>query len=109
MIQVTILKDSENEYRGVRLSGHAGYAEEGFDIICSAVSALAINTVNSIEEFTEDMFSCETENEGGYLSFQLTGDVSAESRLLVKSLVLGITNIRESYGAEYINIRYKEV
>ncbi|MFR2781914.1 MAG: ribosomal-processing cysteine protease Prp [Clostridium sp.] len=60
MIQATVLKDSRDSgnvlYRGIVIEGHAGYAEEGEDIICAAVSALAINFYNSVETFTEDPF-----------------------------------------------------
>ena len=49
MIQITIFQDSEHKASGIELNGHAGYGEEGYDIVCAAVSALALNTVNSIE------------------------------------------------------------
>ena len=39
------------------MQGHAGYAEPGQDIVCAAVSALVINTINAIEAFTEDDFA----------------------------------------------------
>ena len=58
MITVTIYKKS-NQYLGFDINGHAGYAEEGSDIICAAVSVLSLNTLNSIEAFTEDEFSGE--------------------------------------------------
>ncbi len=49
------------------------------------------------------------DEETGGFSFRFTGSVSRESRLLIDSLVLGLTNIQESYGKKYIHIRYKEV
>ena len=109
MIQVTIFQDSDNLIRGIELDGHAGYDEEGHDIICAAVSALAINAVNSVEEFTNDVFTGEAAEDGGFLSFHLTEQISAESKLLMDSLVLGLQNIKDEYGAQYINIRFKEV
>ena len=57
MINVTIFRDSSDEYRGVSLVGHAGYAEYGQDIICAAASILSTNLVNSIEELTNDNIS----------------------------------------------------
>ncbi len=45
-------------------------------------------------------------------SFQLPflGEISPESKLLMNSLVLGLTNIDErSYGKQYIIIRFEEV
>ncbi|WP_333683544.1 ribosomal-processing cysteine protease Prp, partial [Enterocloster lavalensis] len=62
MIQVTIFRDSEESgdvFTGVELSGHAGYAESGRDIVCAAVSALVLNMANSVEAFTEDGFEGE--------------------------------------------------
>ena len=64
MIQATVLKDSRDSgnvlYRGIVIEGHAGYAEEGEDIICAAVSARAINLYNSVETFTEDPFEADS-------------------------------------------------
>ena len=98
MIQVVIWKDSGQQIRGIDLDGHAGYGEEGEDIVCAAVSALVLNMANSVEAFTEDGFS-----------FRFTGEISPESKLLMDSLILGLNQIREEYGEQYINIRLKEV
>ena len=54
MLKVTVYQDSDGQALGFQISGHSGYAEAGSDIVCAAVSALAENTVNSIEAFTED-------------------------------------------------------
>ena len=47
MISVVITK-RDNDYVGVTVDGHAGFAEAGQDIVCAAVSVLVINTFNSI-------------------------------------------------------------
>ena len=46
--------------------GHAGYAEAGQDIVCAAVSALIITTVNSLEKFTDDKF--DVQEKDGFIS-----------------------------------------
>ena len=109
MIRVTVFKDSEQNARGVSLDGHAGYGEEGEDIVCAAVSALVLNMANSVETFTEDGFTGEAAVEGGGFSFRFTGEISPESKHLMDSLILGLQNIRDEYGEQYINIRLKEV
>ena len=43
------------------LKGHADFAEEGSDIVCSAVSVLTINTINCIELLLPKIFECETD------------------------------------------------
>ena len=97
----------DNTYFGFQLTGHADYAEPGEDILCSAVSALAINTVNSIEELTSDHLIAEVK--GGYLRAKVRGEVSQASHILIKSLQIGLCEIYREYGDEYIRIFFKEV
>ena len=54
MVKVTVYQNQDDVYYGFRMEGHAGFAAYGNDIVCSAVSALVINTMNSIEQFTDD-------------------------------------------------------
>ena len=50
MTHITIYKSSAtNRTVGFKSAGHAGYAEEGSDIICSAISVLTINRINRID------------------------------------------------------------
>ena len=51
MITITILQDHDRCSGISTVIGHSGYAEAGSDIICAGVSALVINTINSIETF----------------------------------------------------------
>ncbi|MCD8105479.1 MAG: ribosomal-processing cysteine protease Prp [Lachnospiraceae bacterium] len=108
MIEVTVWK-AKDQYRGFLFRGHAGYREEGEDILCAAVSALALNTANSIEAFTDDYFEQELSEDGGYLRMSFTRDVSEATSLLMNSLLLGIQNIQAEYGMEYITLTFEEV
>ncbi len=78
------------------------------DIICAAVSVLTVNAVNSIEAFTDDRFSVKGGDEG-FLELALEGDVSEKTGLLLDSMVLGLQEIQNSYGNEYIELKFKEV
>ena len=57
MTKITIFRNRDNEFLGFECLGHAGYAEEGEDIVCAGISALVINTVNSLGLYTKDAFS----------------------------------------------------
>ena len=96
-------------FTGVELSGHAGYAESGRDIVCAAVSALVLNMANSVEAFMEDGFEGEMDEQTGGFSFHFTAEISPESQLLMNSLVLGLRNIEKEYGERHIIIRFEEV
>ena len=65
MIHAVVFKDQEDRIRGFELCGHAEYAQPGQDVVCAAVSMLAINTANSIECLTEDRFSMTADDEKG--------------------------------------------
>jgi len=102
MIRVQTVKEN-GHYKKFIICGHADYADEGEDIVCAAVSALVINTVNSIEKFTGDPFTCDC-RDGMIQNWEFTSGVSRETELLMDSLMLGLTNIQVSYGEKYITI-----
>ena len=106
MTQVTFYRKESGEYTGFRLEGHAGYAEEGEDIVCAAISALAINTVNSIVELTEDKPDVEMNEDEAIIALSFPDGKSGEkSQLLMKSLVLGLTGLEEDEtGSEFIDV-----
>jgi hypothetical protein len=109
MIKITIYKNSKDNYIGLKSLGHAGYADSGYDIICSAVSVLVINTINSIETFTEDELKIKTDEEKGLIEFKFVKNISEKSTLLMNSLELGLQGIENDYNDGYIKIIFKEV
>ena len=105
MINISIYQDENDRYCGFCCKGHAGYAENGYDIICAAVSVLTMNTVNSVSEFTKDTFSYEEDEKSGYMEFRLHSGFSAETELLMKALVLGLQSVEDAYGRKYIRVK----
>lgn len=103
MICVEFSGNSDN-ITGFEVSGHAGYDEYGRDIVCVAVSALATNTANSIEQFTEDDMTVDVDEKTGLLRLTMTSTISDSSKLLLKSFKLGIESIEQAYGSEIVNI-----
>lgn len=107
MTQITFYRDHKGKPVGFQAKDHAGYAEEGQDIVCAAVSVLVINTVNSLETFTDDQF--EVQEDDGYVSFHFTAPVTERGTLLMDSLILGLTEIEHSYNNRYLTVKVKEV
>ncbi len=103
MISVTVIRNQNEEICGFRVSGHAGFAAKGKDIVCAAVSALATNTVNSVEAFTADKFSCKCD-ENGLLELIITDTVSDKSKLLLDSFLLGAESISDEYGQKFVKL-----
>ena len=107
MITVTVSKKN-NSYISFVSEGHAGYAEEGQDIICAAVSALVINTVNSLEQLTETDSVVTAEEESGKIYLKLNR-VDEKGTLLLDAMVLGLQNVVAEYGKRYLKLIIKEV
>lgn len=105
MISVSIYKDAENLITGFRMSGHANYSEHGTDIVCAAVSALVINTINSIENFTSDQFQLEQDEKKGIMEFHVISPISSNTNLLLSSLALGLQGVKDSYSGKYIRLK----
>ena len=61
----------------------------------------------SVETLTEDLIISEAGD--GYVYFSFPNGYSESTALLVKSLLLGLESIRRDYGAQYLEIAFKEV
>ncbi len=108
MINVLIFNDKNGCCRGFDCQGHAGYADAGEDIVCSAVSVLTINTVNAIENFTDDPFICIPDEESGLIQVNFQDVLSHDADLLVKTMIQGLCSIAEIYS-DHIHVEIKEV
>lgn len=86
----------------ITVDGHAGYAEQGKDIICSAVSVLTFNLIKSIESLTKDKIRYQTDNPG-HINIEFE-NLSEQSKLLVDSFFIGISDIVSTYGEQYVSI-----
>ncbi|MFI3207715.1 MAG: ribosomal-processing cysteine protease Prp [Eubacteriales bacterium] len=108
MINITIYINKSNNYVGFKAHGHAGMAESGQDIVCAAASVLMINTINAIDEFTEDAFSSLSDETDATIEFTMNGKPSRDTDLLLKTMVLGLRTIAQDYK-KYINLKFEEV
>lgn len=95
MIEVSI--SSTN----IQVDGHAGYAEPGKDIICSAVSVLTFNLIKSIEFLTKDKIKYQ-DNTPGHINIQFE-NLSEQSKLLIDSFFIGVSEVATAYP-EYVQI-----
>ena len=102
-----LIKKESNKYYSIELSGHSGYAESGYDIVCSAISMLTINTANSIMELTDTVI--DPVEEDGYLRWMFNSGIDDKACLLMDSLVLGLKTIEDTYSERYLRLIIEEV
>ena len=93
MTQVRFQID-DNRLTGFEISGHSGFALEGSDIVCAAISSAAIMAANTVTEIIGGKADI-TENEG-YLRFSLI-DSDVESVKVLEGLRLHLMQISEQY------------
>ena len=94
MIEVSVRKDE------VKVSGHANYAVQGFDIVCAGVTALIQTLIKSIEDLTEDKI--EYEISPGMVDIKYR-NLSEKSRTLVDSFFVGVSMIADEFP-DYVRI-----
>ena len=109
MTEITILRDREGAYLGFDCQGHAGYADAGEDIVCAGISALVINTVNAIEQYTAEPHTTDADEESGAIRLRFLSPAGHDAELLMKTLVLGLQGIEDSYGNRFVKLSFEEV
>ena len=108
MTKITVFRDHDEKYLGFTCLGHAGFADEGEDIVCAGISALVINTINSLELYTAEKFETDAEVPGE-IALRFETPAGHDADLLMKSLVLGLQGIQKNYGNDYIVLEFREV
>ncbi|GAB3802023.1 ribosomal-processing cysteine protease Prp [Virgibacillus kimchii] len=107
MIKVTVAR-SDGKINAFELTGHAKSGPYGYDLVCAAVSAVSIGTVNAASVLTEADLDIKQGDEGGYLNVSipesLTGETMEKLQLLFEGMIISLKSIEAEYG-EFINIQ----
>lgn len=107
MIKVKVILDNKSNYKSFICSGHAGFAEYGSDIVCSAVSALVINTANAIDQFTDNEFDASEAD--GEITYYFNSEPDEKAKLLMDTLILGLNEIQKLYGKKYLDLKTEKI
>ena len=109
MITINIVRDKSGFIWQYIVDGHAGFAEEGSDIICSAVSTVAYTGINALEELVG------IKNYGiekGYMICSVPTDISPELKekvsIILETIVVGFKQLQLTYE-DYVSVLDEEV
>lgn len=94
-------KNKDNFINYVKVSGHANYAEEGFDIVCASVSSIAITTINAIIKI--DSNSIKYSEEDGLLEIEILKN-DKTINILIDNMISMFKELEKQYK-KYIKIR----
>ena len=110
MINITITKKNQ-DIIAIEAKGHSGYASEGSDIVCSAISVLTQNLINSLIQIVKISPDYMIDDSAPYLYVSipkgLKGKLYSDSQILMQSTELGIKDVANSYK-KYIKIKEKQ-
>lgn len=94
MIVVSVRKDR------ITVSGHAGFAEAGKDIVCAGVTALIQTLIKAASDLTEDKIEYEISPGRADIHYRCLSEVG---KLLVDAFFVGICMIADEYP-EHVRI-----
>ena len=100
MILVKTYKKDDNLEK-ITITGHANYQEYGKDIVCAAVSSMAICTINAIYAFENNSISIEEKT--GFLEIIILKQDKVTITLL-ESLIRCLKDLEQDYPT---NIKIK--
>ncbi|MDQ0414557.1 ribosomal-processing cysteine protease Prp [Mesobacillus stamsii] len=110
MITATITRTKSGSIQSFTISGHAGYATKGSDIVCAGVSTISIGTVNSIIGLTGITPDIE-QGADGFLRCEIPDNLSEDTQekiqLLLESMVITLQSMEKEYG-KHIKLTFKK-
>ena len=94
MIRIQITRKA-GEIVSLVCRGHAGYAEEGRDIVCAAVSVLAFTCANALESVAG--VQAKVEEKDGFLSIFLPENAGHDAQTVMNTVLQGFRDLCDAY------------
>ncbi len=106
MIRAEFLTAPDGTLVGFHISGHAGYAEAGEDVICAFVSSAAYMTANTVTEVIGA--DAEAAAQDGDMFVRVSKKDAGRCREIFEGLKLHLLNTEEQYP-DYLKVLFMEV
>ena len=90
----------EGAVQAFEISGHAGFAEYGSDIVCSAVSGISFGMINAVERLLGIHLEPDMQNDGWLrCNIPRLADQTQDDKLqlLIEAMLVSLTSVAESY------------
>ncbi len=86
----------------VECEGHTGYAEQGEDIVCAALSSIVQTAALGLLQVAKVNAEIEVRDEDGYFKLQMPEKISSERRhdadMVLETLFLGIADLNQGFS-----------
>ena len=101
-----VFQKSGDWFTGFEISGHAGYAGHGRDIVCASVSSAVMLTAHAVTEVAG--IDADVRAAGEQVALKLTGQPGETSQLLLSALKLHLEALSEEYN-RFLQVSILEV
>lgn len=108
MIKILIIKQNNN-ILAIEATGHSGYAVEGSDIVCSAVSVLTQSLAQGLTEVVKIKPTVVVDENIPHFSLALPNldkEKMHDAQLLINTTYLGLKDIASQFK-KYVSIKEK--
>lgn len=107
MINILILKDNQKNIKFIEATGHSGYAESGYDIVCSAVSTLMQSLAVGLTEVVNVSVDVKIDEATPYMNISLKEN-NETVQVLMQTTVLSLKQVANEF-TKHIKIKEKQV
>ncbi|WP_125565085.1 ribosomal-processing cysteine protease Prp [Companilactobacillus insicii] len=105
MIRASFHQNDKQQIDSFLIKGHADSGPYGQDLVCAAVSAVTIGTINNLEKLTKASPQVVLDEvNGGHLGCRFNEEVSHDTALLLDNLFYILKDIQDSYP-QNINVQ----
>lgn len=98
MIEVTVFHSNQG-ICAFSLKGHSGYAEEGSDIVCAAVSSIAQYVIEALTKTVKvpSRYECRE----GLITFSLAESATEEQKQRVQDFLIPFETVMQELSSQY--------
>ena len=86
---------------GFTVEGHSGYAEEGSDIVCAAISGVVGVTECTINDVLGLAAAVKVDAETGYMALKLPGGLGQTNERICREILTGMMVYLQALSEEY--------
>lgn len=99
MIEITVERDAKGEISAFTVTGHAGFAPHGSDIVCAAVSVLTQTAVIAVNRLAA--MEPAVQMSSGLITFRLpegrAGPAKEKADVILAAMLIGLKEVAASY------------
>lgn len=107
MIKFAVYRNSTGRVTRLVIKGHAGYAEEGYDIVCAAVSTSLWMAIKGIE--AQRLAEVSYTQSDGFVDCRVSAEREASADAILNSLALTAAELARQYKKNIFIVNGKDL